>query len=66
MFNDIFMSDENTLGAVVDKFLAGFYVSNKVNFQNYFANKLINLFVSEAVLNNCILHNFRYKPHVLH
>ena len=31
---------------VIDKFLAGFlHVSNKVNFQNYFANKLIRWFV---------------------
>ena len=35
--------------AVLDKFLADFYVSNKVNFQNYFGNKLIRWFVFEAV-----------------
>ena len=37
MFNDVI---KDTL-AVLDEFLAGFYVSNKVkiNFQNYFANK---------------------------
>ena len=35
--------------AVLDKFLPGFYVSNKVNFQNYFANKLIRSFVFEVV-----------------
>ena len=27
--------------AILDKFLAGFYVLNKVNSQNYLANKLI-------------------------
>ena len=37
--------------AVLDKFLPGFYVSNKVNFQNYFANKLIRCFVFEVVQN---------------
>ena len=30
---------------VVNKFLASFYVSNKVNFQNYFANKQENSFL---------------------
>ena len=44
----VFICDKDTL-AVLDKFLAGFYVSNKVNFQNYFANKLIKWFVFEAV-----------------
>ena len=37
--------------AVLDKLLAGFYVSNKVNFKNYFANKLIKWYVFEAVQN---------------
>ena len=37
--------------AVLDKILPGFYVSNKVNFQNYFANKLIRCFVFEVVQN---------------
>ena len=46
----VFICDKDTL-AVLDKFLAGFYVSNKVNFQNYFANKLIKWFVFEAVQN---------------
>ena len=36
----VFICDKDTL-AVLDKFLAGFSVSNKVNFQSYFANKLI-------------------------
>ena len=48
MFNDVFICDKDTL-AVLDKFLAVFYVSNKINFQNYFANKLIKWFVFEAV-----------------
>ena len=65
MFNDVFICDNDTL-AVLAKFLVGFFFSNKVNFQNYFANKLIKLFVFEAVLNNCILYNCRYKPYVLH
>ena len=37
---------------VLAKFCAGFYVSNKVSFQNYFANKPIKWFVFEAVQNN--------------
>ena len=41
----------NELKTVIDKLLAGFYISNKVNFQNYFANKLIRWFVFEAVQN---------------
>ena len=44
MFNDVFICDNDTL-AVLAKFLVGFFFSNKVNFQNYFANKLIKLFV---------------------
>ena len=36
----VFICDKDML-AVLDKFHAGFYVSNKVNFQNYFADKLI-------------------------
>ena len=36
----VFRCNKDTL-AVLDKFLAGFYVSNKVYFQNYFADKLI-------------------------
>ena len=46
----VFICDKDTL-AVLHKFLAGFYLSNKVNFQNYFANKLIKWFVFEAVQN---------------
>ena len=37
---------------------AVFYVSNKVNFQNYFANKLIKWFVFETVqktLSTCFI-----------
>ena len=49
-FNDVFICYKDTL-AVLDKFRDGFYVSNKVNFQNYFANKLIKWFVFEAVQN---------------
>ena len=41
----------NELKTVIDKLLAGFYISNKVNYQNYFANKLIRWFVFEAVQN---------------
>ena len=41
--NNIFICDKDTL-AVLNQFLAGFRVSNKVNFQNYFANKLIKWF----------------------
>ena len=36
----VFICDEDTL-AVLDEFLAGFYVSNKLHIKNYFANKLI-------------------------
>ena len=36
----VFICDKDTL-TVLDQFLAGFYFSNKVNFQNFFANKLI-------------------------
>ena len=39
----VFICDKDTL-AVLNQFLAGFRVSNKVNFQNYFANKLIKWF----------------------
>ena len=49
----VFIGDKDTL-AVLDKFHAGFYVSDKVNFQNYFADKLIKWFVFEAVQNTCI------------
>ena len=35
----VFTIDKETL-AVLDKFLASFYVLKKVNFQNYFANTL--------------------------
>ena len=41
---NVFICDKDTL-AVLDKFLAGFYLAN---FQNYFANKLIKWFVFEA------------------
>ena len=44
----VFIYDKDTL-AVLDKFLAGFYLSNKVNFQNYYANKVIKWFVFEAI-----------------
>ena len=44
----LYICDKDTL-AVLDKFLAGFYVSDKVHFQNYFGNKLIKWFVFEAV-----------------
>ena len=44
----VFICDEDT-SAVLAKFCAGFYVSNKVSFQNYFANKPIKWFVFEAV-----------------
>ena len=40
----IFICDKDTLAVLV-------YVSNKVNFQNFFANKLIKWFVFEAVQN---------------
>ena len=36
----VFICDKDML-AVLDIFLAGLYVSNKVNFQNYFANKFL-------------------------
>ena len=39
----VFTCDKDTLAVILDKFLAGFHVSNKVNFQNYFANKLIKM-----------------------
>ena len=34
---------KDTLAVILNKFLAGFHVSNKVNFQNYFANKFIKM-----------------------
>ena len=40
MFDDVFICDKETL-VVLHKLLAGFYVSNEVNFQNYLANKFI-------------------------
>ena len=46
-----FLKCEKDTLAVLDNFLAGFYVSNKVNFQNYFGDKLIKWFVFEAVQN---------------
>ena len=46
----VFICDKDTL-AVLDKFLADIYVSNNVNFQKYFAIKLIKWFVFEAVQN---------------
>ena len=36
----VFICDKDTL-AVLDKFLAGFYVSSKVNFQNNFASIIV-------------------------
>ena len=60
----VFICDEDTL-AVLDKFLAGFYVSNKVNFQNnYFTNKLIRWFVFEAVQKTRNTHFEHYLKHV--
>ena len=44
----VFIAYKDTF-AVLDKFLASFCVSNKITFQNYFANKLIKWFVFEAV-----------------
>ena len=46
----VFICDKDTL-AVHYKFLAGFYASKKVNFQNYFPNKLIKWLIFEAVQN---------------
>ena len=42
-----FICNKDTL-AVINIFLAGFYLSNKVNFQNYSANKLIRFKKLEA------------------
>ena len=42
------LCDKDTL-VVLHKFLTGFYISNKVNFQNYFASELIKWFVFETV-----------------
>ena len=42
-----FICDKDTLAV-----LASFCVSNKVNFQNYFANKLIRWFAFETVQKN--------------
>ena len=51
MFNEcVWINDKDTL-VVLDKFLADFYISNKVNFQNYFADKLIIWLVFEAIQN---------------
>ena len=36
----VFICDKDTL-SVLHKFLAGFYASNKVNFLNYFVDKLM-------------------------
>ena len=36
--SDFIICDKDPL-VVLDKFHAGFYVSNKVNFQNYFVNQ---------------------------
>ena len=50
MFKCVFILQRKTRSLhVLDKFLAGFYISNKVNFQNYFVNKLIRLFTFEAI-----------------
>ena len=38
--------------AVLDKFLDGFYVSNKVNFQNHVTDKLIKWFVFDGFENS--------------
>ena len=45
----VFICDKDTL-AVLDKFLAGFYVSSKVNFQNDFAS-LLYYFTSIYIYN---------------
>ena len=50
----VFICDKDTL-TVLDQFLAGFYFSNKVNFQNFFANKLIKWIVFEAIKNTCFI-----------
>ena len=51
----VFTCDKDTL-TVLDKFLACFHVSNKVNFQNCFANKLISRILSRlkhSVIASC-------------
>ena len=50
----VFISDKDTL-AVLDNFLAGFYVSNKVNFKNYFANFKIVRFEAVEKLAEYVL-----------
>ena len=40
----VFICHKDTL-AVLNKFHGDFHVSNKIHFQNYFANKLLKLFV---------------------
>ena len=59
----VFICDEDTL-AVLDKFLAISHVSNKINFQTYFANKPIRWFVFEAVQKTRNTHFEHYLKHV--
>ena len=47
----VFIYMKKTL-AVLDKFLDGFYVSNKVNFQNHVTDKLIKWFVFDGFKNS--------------
>ena len=47
LFNECFYVID--MLAVLGKFLVGFYFSNKANFQNCFANKLIRWFVFHTV-----------------
>ena len=48
MFNECLVCDKDT-PVVLDKFLAGFYVSNKVNFQNYFGNEHIKWYIKDNI-----------------
>ena len=53
LMSDFIICDKDML-VVLDKFHAGFYVSNKVNFQNYFVNQnLWRWFVFEAGQKPC-------------
>ena len=63
MFIIVRICDKDTLD-VLGKFLAIFYVSNKVNFQIYFANKPIEYFVFWSVqktLAACVLSNLKHS-----
>ena len=59
---NVFICDKDT-SAVLGKFLAGFYLSNKaVNFQNYFANKLIlEVFIKSEVLRVATIYYLAVK-----